>query len=418
MTAASRNSANGHGSSLRVTIVSTLPPNMGVADYSSHLVRSLAKLPDVALDVIDFSSLYPGRFYPGQKVKDATAQSLDLPNVPVRRLLSWYNPLGWVWAGLSVHGDVVHAQWWSYVLAPIYAVVLSLARLRGKRIVLTVHNVLPHEGGLLRRVLNRAVLGLANSYIVHNTQSEPLLRQQVGRLKPIAVIPHGILEAAGAPIGGAEAKRVLGIPSAARVVLQFGNIRAYKGIDVLLHAFAEVRMRVPEALLLIAGNPWEGWAPYQETIDELGLASAVRTHLEFVPAEQVRLFFSAADVVVLPYTHFDAQSGVGARALHHGRALIVSNAGGLPELIEDKRAIVAAGDKGQLAQAITAVLTDDALRLALEAQSVKRANELQWDAIANTTAGLYASQLGQVRESPGSSADDSPLVAASQRRGQ
>jgi len=315
MTAASRHSKDGHTRPLRITLISTLPPNMGVADYTGHLVRGLASIPDVSLDVIDFSSLYPRRLYPGGEVHDSTARPVNLPNVPVRRLLAWYNPLSWVWAGLSARGDVVHAQWWSYILAPIYIVVLSLARVRRKRIVLTVHNVLPHEGGPLRRLLNRTVVGLADSYIVHDAKSHALLQQQVATSKEIAIIPHGILDAPGEPMSHDEARRELKIPASARVVLHFGNIRGYKGLHFLLRAFAAARHDVPDALLLIAGNPWEDWAHYQTLIDELEIGSAVRTYLEFVPAEQVRVFFTAADVVALPYTHFDAQSGVGARAL-------------------------------------------------------------------------------------------------------
>lgn len=416
MTAASRNSTNGHVTPLRVTLISTLPPNMGIADYTGHLVRGLANLPDVSLDVVDFSSLYPRRLYPGRTVQDSTARPLNLANVPVRKLLSWYNPMSWVWAGLSARGDIVHAQWWSYVLAPIYAVVLSLARLRRKRIVLTVHNAVPHEGGLPRRLLNRTVLGLADSYIVHDAKSRTLLRRQVGSRKEIAVIPHGILEAIGAPMDRDEARRALGLPAPARVVLHFGNIRAYKGLDVLLQAFAGVRSHVPDALLLIAGNPWEDWSRYQTMIDELGIGPAVRTRLEFVPADRVRTFFTAADVVVLPYTHFDAQSGVGARALYHGRALIVTDMGGLPELVDDERAVVAAGDSRQLARAIAAVLTDASLRQRLEEQSAKRAGELQWDAIAKTTAALYASLAGGRSAATSSSVENDPVAAAGAKR--
>jgi glycosyltransferase involved in cell wall biosynthesis len=416
MTAASRNSTNGRGKPLRVTLVGTLPPNMGIADYTGHLVRGLAGLPDLSLDVIDFSSLYPRRLYPGRQVKDATAAPLQLPNVPVRRLLAWYNPLSWVWAGLSARGDVVHAQWWSYVLAPIYAVVLSLARLRRKRIVLTVHNALPHEGGLPRRLLNRTVLGLADGYVVHDAKSQALLRRQVGGRKEIAVIPHGILEAAGAPMARDEARRALDLPASAAVALHFGNIRPYKGLDVLIEAFANVRREVPEALLLIAGNPWEDWSRYQTMIDELGISSAVRAHLEFVPSERVRTFFSAADVVVLPYLHFDAQSGVGARALYHGKALIVTDVGGLPELVEDERAVVPAGDPRQLARALAAVLADPALRQRLEQQSSKRAGELQWDAIAQRTAGFYVAMLGGCSEAARSSVEDAPVAAAGGKR--
>ena len=389
MTAAAQRPMSSGGRTLRVTLISTLPPDKGLADYTAHLAGGLAQTPGVSLEVIDFASLYPRRLYPGGELLDPTAQRPQWPSVRVRTMLRWYNPLSWVWAGLSARGDIVHAQWWSYILAPTYLVALTLARLRRRRVIVTVHNVEPHESGRWRWLLNRLVLRLAHAYIVHDTRSRDALAEVVPAGKPIAVIYHGVLSSAGAERSALEARRALGVPADANVVLCFGNVRPYKGVDVLLRAFAAVRQRVPAARLVIAGKPWEDWAPYERLIAELGLRDAVDTHLGFVPAADVGTFFAAADVVALPYLQFDAQSGVGTRALHHGRALVVTDAGGLPELVSDPRAIVPSGDAGRLAEALVAVLTDSALRARLETASKARAGELNWDSIAEQTVAFY-----------------------------
>ena len=120
-----------NGRDLNVTLIGTLPPHMGVADYTAHLVGGLTQARGLSLEVIDFVSLYPRWMYPGGRVRDSTARPPQFPNVRIRKLLAWYNPLSWLWAGLTLRGRVVHAQWWSYVLAPVYLTVLALARLRG-----------------------------------------------------------------------------------------------------------------------------------------------------------------------------------------------------------------------------------------------------------------------------------------------
>jgi len=122
--------ARGSSQPLAVTVLSSLPPAKGVSPYTSHLVEALSKLIDVRLEVLCFASIYPSWLYPGGDPEDG-GETPSFDGVRVRRLLSWYNPISWVWAGLTLHGSVVHAQWWSYFLAPVYTVVLGIARLRG-----------------------------------------------------------------------------------------------------------------------------------------------------------------------------------------------------------------------------------------------------------------------------------------------
>jgi glycosyltransferase involved in cell wall biosynthesis len=193
------------------------------------------------------------------------------------------------------------------------------------------------------------------------------------------------------------ARTKLGLPANANIVLCFGNIRPYKGVDVLLRAFADVARDDPEALLLIGGQPWGDWEPYAHLIDELGIGDRVRTRLEYIPTPEIERYFIAADVVALPYTHFDAQSGVGTRALPFGRPLVVTNTGGLPDLVLDDEAVVPAGDAAALARALTRVLADKELRDRLAVDSLALAASLGWENIAERTIEIYRSVLGATR---------------------
>jgi len=395
-----------------VSMLASLPPAKGVSPYTTHLVSALAARPDVALDVHAFRAIYPRRAYPGGDPDDAAALLPAFEGVDVRRDLSWRNPLGWLRTGFGLRGEVVHAQWWSYALAPVYLTVLGVARLRRKRVVMTVHNVAAHEDALWKRLLHRAVLKLAHRYIVHSDANAAALRALVGERAAIDVVPHGVLDTPRRGVGRSAARASLGIPGGARVVLCFGHIRPYKGIDVLLQAFAEVAREHPDAWLLIAGQPWVDWEPYSALINELGIRERVVTDLRFIPTDEVERYFVAADVVALPYTRFDAQTGVGTRALPFGTPLVVTATGGLSELVRDPEAVVPPGDAPALARALSRVLGDRGVAEQMAVDSLAVAATLGWERIAARTAAVYADAAGV----PQLAADDGAALMAEARR--
>ena len=385
---------SGNANRVTVSLVGTLPPVKGVSAYTAQLLGALAHDPDVGVEFAGFRRIYPRRAYPGGDPDEAGLATPAFDDVRIRNSITWYNPLSWITAGFALRGDVVHAQWWSYALAPVYVTMLVIARLRGKRVLLTVHNVEPHEGGIAKRVLNRIVFRLGHAYIVHSEQNRAALQHAVGGdPSRITVLPHGVLDTPRSGISRATARERLGLPRDARVILCFGNIRAYKGVDVLLRAFAVVLRDEPDALLLIAGKPWEDWSPYKVLIDELGIADRVRCFLDYIPTPEIEAYFVAADLVALPYTHFDAQSGVGTRALPFGRPLVVSNVGGLPELVMETAAVVPPSNPEALAQAITRILGDPAMRDRMAVDSLTIAGALGWDRIAMHTVELYRRML-------------------------
>ena len=146
---------------------------------------------------------------------------------------------------------------------------------------------------------------------------------------------------------------------------------------------------MPEAKLLIAGKLWEDWAPYQQLITHLGMADAVASHLHYIPAAEVHRFFVAADLALLPYRHFDSQSGVGSSAMAFGTPLIVSDVGGLPDLVPDRRCVVTPGDPKALAAAVTALLTTPSLLAEITAGMAGLREHFSWARIAAQTMDVY-----------------------------
>ncbi len=377
---------------MKVTVLSSLPPQRAITPYTMHLLGALADRADVDVEALGFSSLYPRFAYPGGAPE---AGGDAWTPVPAKRTLTWYNPLSWIWAGLTVGGEVVHAQWWSWFLAPAYVVVLTLARLRGKRIVITVHNVRPHETARWKRWLNQVVIGRAHRIIVHSERNVGELADAGVDPGSISVIAMGVAvrpESGG--ITRADARRDLGLPPDAGVALFFGNIRPYKGVDVLLEATALARASIPDLRVIIAGELWDGCTDPRERVRSLGIESQVLTRIGYAPDAEAARMFAAADVVVLPYVNFAAQSAVGAMTLSYARPLLVSDVGGLPDLVRDERVVVPPGDPHALAGALVRVLTDDALRAKLEADARLVRAELGWGRIAEATAEIYASLAG------------------------
>lgn len=327
---------------MKISMIGTLPPVKGLSPYTLTLVRALAE--NIEIDFFGFKSLYPEFLYPGgTKTKE---KEPVIPNVRTRNLLAWYNPFSWIWTGFAITTDILHAQWWSWFLAPVYIVVLGIVRLRGKRVILTVHNVNPHERAWWKKALNSSVLRLANEYIVHNEGSRNLFLGKTRTGKTVHVIPHPIIGIEESKILREDLRKRYGYDEANRVLLFFGNIRDYKGLDVLIEAFSRLNNR--KARLIIAGKPWKSFDRYERQLRELGLVSRTRKFLEFIPDKEAAELFSIADVVVYPYREFDASSGSASLALHFAKAIVVTDVGGLPELVRNQEVTAKRGDTRDL----------------------------------------------------------------------
>jgi glycosyltransferase involved in cell wall biosynthesis len=374
---------------IRVAMLGSFPPQaQGVQDYCREVGTALGQR--CHLHAIGFRRMYPAALFPGVKAAmDPTKAPMIAPGLTVEHRLTWHNPLGWLRAGLATPCDVFHAQWWSLPLFPVTWTILRAMKRRGKPIVVTAHNVLPHERSRAYITASHRLFRLANRVLVHSESNLEQLRAQYGLSEAKTLqVPMGV-SLAGAPrVAPAEARAQLGLPDGPRYVLSFGNIRPYKGVDTLLHALA----RLPQEVhVIIAGKPWSDWAPYARIIEEHGLAPRVHTFLDYIPESRVPVFFGAADVVALPYTHFDAQSAVGALALPYRKPMVVSRTGALPDWVEnDPTWIVPPGDDGALADRLAALFAQwPAHCQAFDALAGRVLDATTWNAIAARLLAIY-----------------------------
>lgn len=375
---------------LRVAMLGSFPPLRGISGYCHELAAAMAARCPV--EFISFREMYPRFLYPGGGLADdPTLPDLRHPRLTVQRRLTWYNPAGWLRAGLSTEADLLHAQWWSLPLAPVYLAVCAAFKIRKKPVVFTVHNVLPHEKSRAYAAASQRLFSLGDHFIVHTEQGRRQLhtRYRIPASR-ISRIPHGTLDFHVAPGPGERSIRnVLGIAADERVVLLFGAIRPYKGVDTAIRAFAEVIKTVDRVRLVIAGKLWENWAPYERLVRELGIEGHVATVLEYIPSGEVHRFFAAADLVILPYRRFDSQSGIGNTAVAFRKPMIVTDVGGLPELVSDPGCIVPPNRPAALARAILRCIQDPGRLRALSVDADNISNKFSWPVIAKTTYLVY-----------------------------
>lgn len=378
-----------------VTLLGTWPPTPGISAYCYELAAALSRV--VTLDVLTFRKLYPDFLYPGGPVpKDDTFSPTPETIRQVREKLTWYNPMGWILAGLRTKSDVLHVQFWSLPPVPILATIMLLFRLRRGRCILTVHNLAEHERRRFFGIALRSLLRLSDAVITHQANPPEWFRGtclRATRRQPVFV-PHGPLNLfTSGHSTRTEARSAMNIPNDARVLLFFGAIRPYKGLDVLLDAFDIVAARLPGAYLVVAGRAWESFDRYQQMIDRAPWKDRVRLRIDYIPTGEVARYFDAADLVVLPYHRFEAQSGVAMAAAGFGKPMIVTNVGALPTLQPDSDLVVSPGDPAAIAKAILSAL-DSPDRLAQLEQTARQvAQSHSWDEIAARTLDVYRSVL-------------------------
>ena len=380
----------------KIAMLGSMPPLRALSSYCLELAPAIAD--HCQVEFLSFKKIYPSLLYPGGRLEyDNSFPLVTHPRLNVRRHLTWYNPVTWISEGILTDAELLHAQWWSPPLALIYATVCLEFRLRKKPVIFTVHNVRPHERSALYEVACSLLFRLADHFIVHSElNKKQLVRFYRIPRERVTCIPHGPLNFhIQRHMDRDEIRADLGLVPENRVILLFGAIRSYKGVNTALKAFSKVLPHVPNARLVIAGKPWESWEPYRRLIQSLGIGDYVKPFLEYIPSDQVYKFFEASDLVVLPYEHFDSQSGVGAAAISFQRPMIVTDVGGLPELVLDKRCVVPPGDPDALAKTIVECLQKTERLECMSADAGAVAEKTSWPFIAEKTLALYRRVLAE-----------------------
>lgn len=310
--------------------------------------------------IYTFTVQYPELLFPG---KTQYVESPAPADLHIERVMSTVNPLNWVSLGLRLkreRPDVVLMKYWTPFMAPCFGTIARIARANGHtKFICQIDNVEPHESHIIDRPCNSYYLKAVDGFVHMSEQVHSELRAYTQA--PSLYSPHPMFENFGEAVDRAEACRHIGIDAECDYTLFFGLIRDYKGLDLLLRAW---RQWMPEGRrLLIAGEFYASREKYVGLIEELGLCDRVVLHDRFIADEDVRYYFSAADLLVLPY-RTATQSGVTQIAYNFSLPMIVTRVGGLPEIVRD--------DVVGLVCEPTSDSIADALRRAYEGETLKR----------------------------------------------
>lgn len=353
------------------------PYRGGIAHTTEAMLRGLRARGHELL-AVNFSRQYPGLLFPG-KTQYEELRAVD--DVGAERRLDSIGPWSWWSTARRIAAwrpDAVVFMYWMPFFAPAYAAVAWWLRRRGAKVLAVVHNALPHERRPLDRTLAGMFLRQCDGVLALSDQVSRDLAE-LGATASCRRVHLPVFDHFGEAIPREEARRQLGLPPDRPLMLFFGYVRAYKGLGVLLDAMPAVRAAVPDATLAVCGEFYEDEAAYRAQLERLGLGDAVRLHNQYLPTEEVGRWFCAADVVVQPYVG-GTQSGVAQVAFHFGRAVVLTDVGGLAEVVPHERAgfVVPPGDPGALAAAIVRFFAEG-WRERLEEGVARERVKYSWD---------------------------------------
>lgn len=336
---------------MRIIILGTAYPlRGGIAHYNALLYGELKKKHDV--EIITFKRQYPSLLFPGKTQAETGGELVRVPSEP---LVDSINPLNWIAVGREIRRrrpDLLIMKYWLPFFGPCFGTIARSAKKGTNTKVLYIcDNVIPHERRPGDRLFTRYAFGAADCFIV---QSDAVERDLTALLPDARYkkVPHPVYNIFGDPVEKRHARARLGI-TAERVLLFFGYVRPYKGLSIMLEAMAQI-VRTLKATLYVVGEFYDDRDKYVKQIGELGIGQYVVVNSEYVPNDMVGLYFSAADVVMLPYISA-TQSGIAQIAYNFNKPVIATNVGGLAEVVRDGVTgfVVPPNDPQALARAVT-----------------------------------------------------------------
>lgn len=316
---------------MKVVIIGPAHPLRGGLATFDHRLATEFQHEGNDTSIVSFSLQYPDFLFPG------TTQYSDEPAPADLTIYTWINsvnPLNWLRVGRKIkkmRPDIVVVRFWIPLMGPALGTILRLIRKSMQtRVVCIADNVIPHEKRPGDKPFTSYFLKSCDAFI---TMSEKVLNDlKAFTEKPFRLVQHPIYDNFGLAIEKEAARKYLTINTSDKVILFFGFIRHYKGLDLLLKSMSDSRVKNQGIKLLIAGEFYEDANSYLQLINELQLEEQVIMRTNFIPDSEVRYYLCACDCVIQPYRNA-TQSGVTPLAYHFEKPMIVTNVGGLPSLV-------------------------------------------------------------------------------------
>jgi len=349
----------------------------GISTYNERLARAYQNK-GFNVIIYTFCLQYPNFLFPGKTQYSDEKAPNDL-NIKIA--VNSINPFNWIKVGLEIKKLAPHLliiRYWIPFMAPCLGVIARIARKNKitKAIAIT-DNIIPHEkmpgGNLLSTFFVKSCDGFL-------AMSRSVLKdlKHIDNSRPSIYNPHPLYDNFGEPVSKERAKELLKLDKEFKYILFFGFIRDYKGLDILIEAFADNRFRSLPVKLLVAGEFYIDSKPYLQLIEKLKLVDKIELHTQFIPNNQIVNYFSACDIVAQPYK--DAtQSGVTQIAYHFNKPMLTTNVGGLSEMVPDgKVGYVVNPDAKQIAEALLRFFNENNEELFVENVKIEK-QRFSWD---------------------------------------
>jgi len=304
----------------------------GLSTFNERLAREFMAARH-RVTIYTFSLQYPSFLFPGKTQYSTEPAPIDLD---IKVAVNSINPLNWLQVGRELRTlkpDLLLVRYWIPFLGPALGTICNIVKKnKHTSVVCIADNVIPHEKRPGDHILTNYFLRSAHAFITMSEQvMSDLYSFKTG--KPAMLVDHPLYDNFGEAISKKQAREHLGLPPDDKIILFFGFIRQYKGLDLLFDAMADPSIKSNSVKLLVAGEFYQDSKPYLAQIERLGIKESVILHSEFISDQEVRYYCCAADFIIQPYRQA-TQSGVTPLAYHFEKPMIVTNVGGLPDMVK------------------------------------------------------------------------------------
>lgn len=332
-----------------VIIGPAYPLRGGLAAFNERLTEELQRMNHEVV-LYTFSLQYPSFLFPG---KTQYSTSPPPEGLKIKVVINAVNPLNWIKVGRQIKkekADLIICRYWLPFMAPCFGTILRFIKQKqhAERVAI-LDNVIPHEKRPGDKVFTNYFIRSCDRFIaMSNTVLTDLRR--FSKDKPIQLLPHPLYDNFGPIVAAEKARDHLNLKQEDKIILFFGFIRRYKGLDILLEAMAY--LKGTGIKLLVAGEFYEDGKMYHAIIEKHNLSQQVILQTNYIADQEVKYYFCAADLVVQPYRSA-TQSGITPMAYHFEVPMVVTNVGGLPEQVPDQKAgLVTKSEPKAIAEAV------------------------------------------------------------------
>lgn len=373
---------------MKITIIGTAYPYRGgLAAYNERMAKEFISQGH-EVDVYTFTVQYPSFLFPGKTQYSAETAPKD---ITIKRVLNSVNPLNWISVGNRIkreRPDLVIIKYWLPFMGPCFGTILrQIKKNRHTKVICLVDNIIPHERRIGDKPFTHYFLKAVDAFLAMSQNVFEDINQ-FDTTKPKVLSPHPVFDNFGAIIPRKEALSYLKLDDRYSYILFFGFVRKYKGLDLLIEAFADKRFRQKNIRLIVAGEYYSDKQSYSDLIKKHKLEDDIVQIDRFIDDSEVQYIFNACDLVVQPYKSA-TQSGVTQIAYHFNKPMIVTNVGGLEEMCPD-------GKVGYVVPIDSKAIADAILRYyeatdheAMVQHIIQEKRKYSWDILVQKLLSLY-----------------------------